>query len=269
MAEDDFYMHLPSNSSMDYYPENTLSNYTVKLDQTVDLTNGGSWYVGMAEILYPREYHNIREPFNYVACTFDDGETPRPWHVFPLDPGRYTIHDVVYIVNNLFKGKPQKFKYHYETSMNRLVFQGDEKNTGALMFNEQLAKLLGYGRQYSFSLNTNYEIAPHSPSLETSMPPLLFVYTNIVQSQIVGGEKHPLLRIVNTSGAATGEDITTVMASKIYEKIYYLPLQLKLLDEIVINIRDEAGSPIAFAPGILSITLHFKRRRSGGGGGDE
>ena len=43
-----FYLTLSSNSSMKYYPENTLAHYTTVLDQGVDLS--GRWEVGLSEI---------------------------------------------------------------------------------------------------------------------------------------------------------------------------------------------------------------------------
>lgn len=54
-----FYMTLPSNSSMNYYPENTLSNYVTKLPQLFDLD--GSWEVGLSEILFPISWPTVRE----------------------------------------------------------------------------------------------------------------------------------------------------------------------------------------------------------------
>ena len=39
-----FYMTLPSNSSMEYYPENTAAENTTKLADTMELE--GDWEVG-------------------------------------------------------------------------------------------------------------------------------------------------------------------------------------------------------------------------------
>ena len=44
-----FYLTLPSNSSMNYYPDNTLAHYTTALAQEVDLS--GRWEVGLSEIV--------------------------------------------------------------------------------------------------------------------------------------------------------------------------------------------------------------------------
>ena len=46
-----FYLHLPSNSSLDKFPNNTLTEYRVGLPQTVSLTE--DWEVALTEIHYP------------------------------------------------------------------------------------------------------------------------------------------------------------------------------------------------------------------------
>jgi hypothetical protein len=46
-----FYLTLPSNSSMQYFPNNTLSNYITKLSNTVELN--GKYVIGLLEIMYP------------------------------------------------------------------------------------------------------------------------------------------------------------------------------------------------------------------------
>lgn len=49
--KDEFYIVLPSNSSMKYYPDNTTTRYTTHLPQS--LTLYGSWSVSLAEIQIP------------------------------------------------------------------------------------------------------------------------------------------------------------------------------------------------------------------------
>jgi len=45
-----FYMTLPSNSSMDYYPQNSVAQYTTKLNGQIELD--GEWEVGLTEISF-------------------------------------------------------------------------------------------------------------------------------------------------------------------------------------------------------------------------
>ena len=56
---DQFYIRLPSNSSHDYYPDNTTSSFTTKLPDELNLN--GRWEVGLKEIQYPIFWYNIEE----------------------------------------------------------------------------------------------------------------------------------------------------------------------------------------------------------------
>jgi len=53
-----FYLTLPSISSMNYYSNNTLTTYTTKLPQPLELE--GSWEVVLAEIQYPHTWYNVK-----------------------------------------------------------------------------------------------------------------------------------------------------------------------------------------------------------------
>src|SRR5688572_30392001 len=52
-----FYLTLPSNSSMNYYPNNTLTRYTTRLENAISLI--GDWEVGLFEIQYPHSWYNL------------------------------------------------------------------------------------------------------------------------------------------------------------------------------------------------------------------
>ena len=54
-----FYLTLPSNNSMDYFPDNTLTHFTTRLPQMKDLDR--SWEIGLAEIQYPYSWYNIKK----------------------------------------------------------------------------------------------------------------------------------------------------------------------------------------------------------------
>ena len=53
-----FYLTLPSNSSINYFPNNTLTHYTTKLLKIMDLD--GAWEIGLAEIQYPHSWYNVK-----------------------------------------------------------------------------------------------------------------------------------------------------------------------------------------------------------------
>ena len=60
-----FYLTLPSNSSQEYFPDNTLTHYFTKLPQAIDL-KGVDWEVGLVEMQYPHTWYNIQEDEGWV-----------------------------------------------------------------------------------------------------------------------------------------------------------------------------------------------------------
>ena len=83
----------------------------------------------------------------------------------------------------------------------------------------------------------------------------LYVYTDIIQPNIVSNKMARLLRIVNGSG-----EYGTYI-SKAYNKPYYMPVASNTLNSIEIEIKDEMGRNIKFSFGITIALLHFQRKR--------
>ena len=65
-----FYVTLPSNSSMEYFPNNTLSNYGTKLPQPFDLKR--EWEVGLSEIQFRKTWYNLNEKESRLHVTMYD-----------------------------------------------------------------------------------------------------------------------------------------------------------------------------------------------------
>ena len=69
-----FYLTLPSNSSMDYYPSNTVARYITKLPQVTELD--GDWEVALTEISIPAQLPNVtRNAHFFKLSSADDDET--------------------------------------------------------------------------------------------------------------------------------------------------------------------------------------------------
>ena len=64
MEVTEFYLLLPSNSSLDKFPHNILTEYRVSLPQTLNLT--GEWEVALTVIHYPQSWNNIPQFRFYV-----------------------------------------------------------------------------------------------------------------------------------------------------------------------------------------------------------
>ena len=68
--DSEFHFTLPSDSSMQYFPDNKTSNFVTELPRTLQLD--GEWEVGLAEIDYPHTWYNIHEGKNSVEIYVPD-----------------------------------------------------------------------------------------------------------------------------------------------------------------------------------------------------
>ncbi|GBN08555.1 hypothetical protein AVEN_264839-1 [Araneus ventricosus] len=107
------------------------------------------------------------------------------------------------------------------------------------------------------------EIVSNYPNIETVVEsPLvadprahyrvLFLYTDIVEPQIVGDVFAPLIRIVNVTGS-DGE-----MVCVQYDRPHYIPLSRKIIDAIEIVIRTHRGELTPFERGSSYVKLHLR-----------
>jgi hypothetical protein len=82
-----FYLTLPSNSSMNYYPNNTLTHYTTKLQKITDLD--GAWRIGLAEIQYPHSWYSVMNNEAWLKVHFYK-ESELQKHLVLLPDGYYS-----------------------------------------------------------------------------------------------------------------------------------------------------------------------------------
>ncbi|RLJ22858.1 hypothetical protein DJ031_00125, partial [bacterium endosymbiont of Escarpia laminata] len=84
----------------------------------------------------------------------------------------------------------------------------------------------------------------------------MYVYTDIVESRVVGDVYAPLLRNISVYG--THGSIT----SETFDRVQYVKLLRHQFDTVEVDIRDDFGQPIPFEQGKLVVTLHIRRCKS-------
>src|SRR5436190_19842268 len=58
-AHSQFYVTLPSNSSMKYNPNNTTSNFITHLSSEINVSDGAQWEVALVEAHYPNSFLTV------------------------------------------------------------------------------------------------------------------------------------------------------------------------------------------------------------------
>ena len=277
-----FYLTLPSNSSQQFFPNNTLTEFTTKLPSTIELTN--EWEVGLAEIMFPRSWYTIPEEgviilVDYGVCNPERrtrmAERAARGEDIPvkeyntlveikLRGGFYkTMEDLQQELKLSIRAAFVAAGIVTTVSPPTLYYNSVTKRIHinvpagiSLTFPSLLESILGLTPEQNYICNRTGEnlsvIGNLLCSLETGVQ-ALYVYCDLLQYTHVGDIKAPLLRVV-ASGGEAGDVIT-----RYYERPRYVPLQKKSFDTVQLVIRDDLGEKILFASGKVLVTLHFRR----------
>ena len=112
-----FYLHLPSNASLDKFPNNTLTEYRVCLPQTITLT--GDWEVALTEIHYPHSWNNVKGHFQ-DPIYLRDQELDGMWEPLIVPPGHYClVADLITKINEVVD-EDDRFKDELQLSFDTL-----------------------------------------------------------------------------------------------------------------------------------------------------
>ena len=112
-----FYLHLPSNASLNKFPTNTLTEYRVCLPQTISLT--GDWEVALTEIHYPHSWSNVQGNFEnrFYLC---NQELDGVWESLIVPPGYYSsAADLITKINEVINAN-SRFKDELQLSFDTL-----------------------------------------------------------------------------------------------------------------------------------------------------
>ena len=249
--ESKFYVTLPSNSSVQYFPDNKTSNFVTKLSRTLQLN--GEWEVGPAEIVYPHTWYNVCKGKNSVEIYAPDNLFLVFKAVeYSIQPGYY--EKVLDVIDALYKAGL--------ANLSDVVLSYDDtsKRVTVKCGRRVIVKLRGdIARMFGF-LNDTTIRASDEKGFTLALPKTgnqyFYVYTDIIKSQYHGDVVVPVLRTVTVKG----EHGNYVCNN--FERPHYVSLNKKIFDTISINIRDEAGDLVAFEHGKVIITLHFRRSKT-------
>lgn len=263
MSGSSFYLTLLSNSSMSYYPDNTTANYSTKLPKTVKLE--GEWVVGLVEFHYPCTMFNVQEHENilYVKkkTSLQNGDNSKK-NVDANVIVEYKAHipatayDSVNHFLSAFNEHPllrNHFKLRYD-EISKLVRANPQDNSViSLVASPQLSLQLGY------EPNTNLIKKPNGKypfNLYLGLPSQLFIYSDIIDPQIVGDVMTSLIRIIPLDPT---KYIYGAYKMHSFSPAHYLPVMRREFDTIEIDIRTSIGSKVPFQFGTSCVKLHFRR----------
>ena len=245
MSGTHFYLTLPSNSSLNVFPDNKTSSYRVKLPQAIDLN--GDWEVGLYSISFPSTWYTLQNHENHIYYTVDG-------FIFQtaiVDYGYYgTMDDLVKSVNAALKKNTRNDNIRLTYNVRTEKVTVHVKNSHQLVIIGRLSIILGFGGEEVKIAKTT--TSPFVADLNSTA--MIYFYCDIVRPQVVGDTSAKLLKSVPVQGK-TGE-----VVAKTFTNIQYVPVQTKSFEDIEIILRDDTGKPVPFERGKVSVTLHFKQQ---------
>jgi hypothetical protein len=112
-----FYLTLPSNSSVAYFQNNTVANFRVKLAETIVLP--GQWEVALTELHYPHTWSTLKRG---VQQTFLYKIGSSPYQIVVLKETQYSsIEQLTKALNaGMSKETQTKVKFSYNRSSRKV-----------------------------------------------------------------------------------------------------------------------------------------------------
>ena len=200
----------------------------------------------MVEIQYPDSWDNVSDGRIIVTRS-----TINVTKEFQLMPGRYqTVEDIIEEFRRILTnhGMDKSIGLYREPVSNKVYLMLRENGT-RITLSRNLCNIFGFD-QTSFSEGT-HRGDKHCDITEGFTS--LYVYTNVVEPQIVGDTLAPLLRVVPIP---TNHGVGNCAVN--FQHIQYLPVVSTGSDIIEILIRRDDGQPVSFQSGKVIVTLHFK-----------
>ena len=274
----DFYVTLPSNAGMDVYPDNAISHFTTRLRKSLDLSK--EWEVALVEATVPTRWENVNKDEwirlqTPVYKNTDTSDKPveygKRWLKAHISPDFYETTDL--LVNSLNKvihilfEKSQKLRYNIDTySLPFKEYLKYDRKTNIVSYNSpsqlqttsNLALLLGYGS------DSQKKWVTIPKGVNTRMADLtrgwtnIFVYTDIVEYQIVGDTLAPLLRVIPMKNYTTIGRIDHY--THVFNNPHYVPIGRHFIETIHVDLMSDTGEYVPFLIGKSIIKLHFRKK---------
>lgn len=255
---------LPSNSSVENYPNNTLTKFTVQLPQALDLSRG-AWECGLSEIQFYKSWYNV------IGGKYEVKRGNNIYELYIRDGYYETEEQFVNEVNeytrtHLKEAMRECFSFGYDrlTKSCYLEVRVEAQRDLSFKFNETMTRVLGFEK-----LNIDEELAKVKKKLAqsqtytiklTNRQPMrlnsifnLMVYSDIAQSSVIGDVEAPLLRVVPIEHGHWRNQCTT------FTRIQYLPISQKQIRSITVYIFTDYGTPVPFNDGKTIVTLDFRK----------
>lgn len=238
---------------MDYFPDNAVSGYRVKLRQPLNFN--GKYEVALSEISLPTIWANVDEHHSRLAINTDG----TAWREVGVPVGFYENNDTFMqrlssvIENSRATSDDKGTILQYIPRVRKAFFQIPAGMSIHLY--EGIGQILGFGGGKTLHGGRTHEASYHADVFHNTYT--LYVYMDCIQTQIVADTEVQLLRTIHFP-SYTPNNATRVL-THIYQTPDYVPINKQYIDTIRIDIRDSSGKKIPFLAGHSLVKLHFRK----------
>jgi hypothetical protein len=273
-AADDFYLFLMSNTESN----NRIGDFRVRLAHPVRLD--GKYEVALTDLVYPFTFDNLSDRAegggfheNSLLIHRPAGGAPDNRSAGSRVEVRVPTHNyatgaqLVELVNH---GVAQAFRDVSYRETNRQSSTVEAAAPSIFHFNPVTGKCSSFfDTRYSFielSSRLAYLLGFDSRKLEKGLHEarhpvhvgneLMFIYSDLVDFQMLSNVMAPLLKIVNMKG-------TCGQSSEVsFARPHYVPLLKNSFDSVCVQLKNDLDEVINFYSGKVAMTLHVRRRRA-------
>ena len=256
-----FSIVLPSNSSMDLFPNNKTSSFKVNLPNNLEL-DSAKWEVALSEIQFEHTWYNIRNGKNVIFKEMKnvshEKETVGIRTKITIPPGYYSSVDDILMELDKNDNTQEMRRIHYEfNKLSRRTLITLPSETILDMNGSDIARCLGFNMNELLNNVFNKKsviIESNFLASTENMYRSIYVYLDIIKNQYVGHVKVPLLRIIPITSKYG--DVSCIK----YDKPHFISLNRSNIQTIEINLKDDTGEFISFEAGKAIVTLVFRRK---------
>lgn len=285
MSDKDFYIYLASDTGD--FPSNTRSEFKVHLPQKLLLSSNKKWKCALVELSFVRSWptinnDNLLDQMIFINLDgYVKGIRLTSGYYETLDQLCSSITNAIregqglrsgskdYAIENdatfkewlskvhIIKGEEKRsidVTVNYSSERNQVLVN---KGVGvhSMWFNPTLRRLLGIGEQQWFTQSKSQAYGWAEADIKGGLD-AIYVYTDLVDAQIVSNTLSPLLRVVGIPQIPFGERAVVT-----FDSPHYITTRVTECDTIAITLRSSLGELIPFARGQVFVKLHVRSER--------